>query len=137
MSIKPPETRSNVSIKPPETRSSVSIKPPEPPPVRRAALVTAAALGPKEANIERGKSFLEARSAVQRQIEKMFVDSQDKDDVPRGQGVKHVSHGVSHVMMMIIIMMIMMMMIIMMMTMMMMMIVSDLVYILKMIPQVP
>ena len=51
-----------------------------------------------DVNIERGKSFQEARSAVQKQIEKMFVDSKDKDEgESRNQGIKHVSHGVSHV----------------------------------------
>ena len=54
--------------------------------------------GGTETNIERGKSFQEARSAVQKQIEKMFVDSKEKDDFPKSSaGIKHVSHGVSHV----------------------------------------
>ena len=56
--------------------------------------------GGEAAHIERGKSFQEARSAVQRQIEKMFVDSKEKDDfspVKTTAGIKHASHGVSHV----------------------------------------
>ena len=50
-----------------------------------------------ETNIERGKSFLEARSAVQKQIEKMFVDSKEETPAKTGPGIKHTSHGVSHV----------------------------------------
>ena len=50
-------------------------------------------------NIERGKSFHEARTAVQKQIEKMFVDTKEKDQdqVGHSPGIKHASHGVSHV----------------------------------------
>ena len=50
-------------------------------------------------NIQRGKSFLEARSAVQRHIEKMFMDANDKEEIktsPSGN-IKHTMHGVSHV----------------------------------------
>ena len=78
-------------------------KPPEPPPsaarvsVGSSSLATSLALGPKETNIERGKSFLEARSAVQKQIEKMFVDSKEETPAKTGPGIKHTSHGVSHV----------------------------------------
>ena len=54
--------------------------------------------GLTETSIERGKSFQEARSAVQRQIEKMFVDTQGRETGGgQGQGIKHSSHGVSHV----------------------------------------
>ena len=54
--------------------------------------------GLTETNIERGKSFQEARSAVQKQIEKMFVDPQTRETAGGGsQGIKHSSHGVSHV----------------------------------------
>ena len=62
-------------------------------------------------NMVRGKSFLEARSAVQRQIEKMFIEA-NNDDGENGVGspcsgggpskhspgiIKHTMHGVSHV----------------------------------------
>jgi hypothetical protein len=56
-------------------------------------------------NMQRGKSFLEARSAVQRQIEKMFIEA-NEDGASSGNGggklspggiIKHTMHGVSHI----------------------------------------
>ncbi len=57
-------------------------------------------------NMQRGKSFLEARSAVQRQIEKMFIEA-NEDGASSGSGgggklspggiIKHTMHGVSHI----------------------------------------
>lgn len=74
------------------------------PPLFSRASVTTNTLGNEEnevnfQNIPRGKSFLEARSAVQRQIEKMFVDANDMDDFTHKptNAIKHSSHGVSHV----------------------------------------
>ena len=83
---------------PPVVTASAAAAPQQQP----AARVSAGRLqhGGEAANIERGKSFQEARSAVQRQIEKMFVDSKEKDDfspVKTTAGIKHASHGVSHV----------------------------------------
>jgi hypothetical protein len=57
-------------------------------------------------NMQRGKSFLEARSAVQRQIEKMFIEAnEDGASSASGGGgklspggiIKHTMHGVSHI----------------------------------------
>ncbi len=59
-------------------------------------------------NMQRGKSFLEARSAVQRQIEKMFIEANEdgaSSGISGGGGgklspggiIKHTMHGVSHI----------------------------------------
>ena len=42
-------------------------------------------------DLQRGKSFLEARQAVQKQIERIFSDTQN----PKKE-IKHAAHGVSH-----------------------------------------
>ena len=76
---------------------------PAPEPATRPPVVS---ISPREGekevnfrNIQRGKSFLEARSAVQRQIEKMFTEANEHEDVKQGTpgNIKHTMHGVSHV----------------------------------------
>ena len=55
-------------------------------------------------DLQRGKSFVEARTAVQKQIERMFSEAAVGDPVPGGGhpkskdtlGIKHTMHGVSH-----------------------------------------
>ena len=86
-------------LKPPPVVTASAAAAPQQQPAARVS-VGRLQQGGEAANIERGKSFLEARSAVQRQIEKMFVDSKEKDDfspVKTTAGIKHASHGVSHV----------------------------------------
>ena len=100
--FRPSVDQNNFSQQPPVsaavTRSLVTTAP-----APDASLPTRVSVEPAQTerhnNIERGKSFLEARSAVQKQIEKMFVDSQEKkDEFPKSSpGIKHASHGVSHV----------------------------------------
>ena len=99
----PPQFRPALDPRPSGTQAAkMRQKPPDPPPltsrvsVGSSSLATSLALGPKETNIERGKSFLEARSAVQKQIERMF-DSKEESPGKTGPGIKHTSHGVSHV----------------------------------------
>jgi hypothetical protein len=78
---------------------------PEPPPPSRGTrplpsrpIVGFSATEPNFSKQPQGKSFLEARSVVQRQIEKMFVNANDEPHSKQsGQGVKHSMHGVSHV----------------------------------------
>ena len=86
-------------LKPPPVVTASAAAAPQQQPAARVS-VGRLQHGGEAANIERGKSFQEARSAVQRQIEKMFVDSKEKDDfspVKTTAGIKHASHGVSHV----------------------------------------
>ena len=45
-------------------------------------------------DLQRGKSFLEARTAVQKQIERMFTDAQQPNIMKKD--IKHTIHGVSH-----------------------------------------
>ena len=45
-------------------------------------------------DLNRGKSFLEARTAVQKQIERMFHESTNASAQPKE--IKHTMHGVSH-----------------------------------------
>jgi hypothetical protein len=51
-------------------------------------------------DIQRGKSFLEARTAVQKHIERMFSDAAAQQQPPRmmaqHNSIKHTMHGVSH-----------------------------------------
>lgn len=47
-------------------------------------------------DLERGKSFMEARNAVQKQIERMFSDASQSPNLMLHREIKHTMHGVSH-----------------------------------------
>ena len=99
----PPQFRLSSGQQEGADRFRQRINVPQSPPKSMGSRPLPARPGPQDSevnfqNMQRGKSFLEARSVVQRQIEKMFVTAnEDSNQTPAGHVIKHSMHGVSHV----------------------------------------